>query len=315
MADTTRPTILVGNAPCSWGSLEFEGLEHEPIRYPQMLDELAATGYVGTELGDWGFMPTDPGLLAASMLTRKLQLTGAFVPVALANESAHDAGEELAVRTARLLAACAERTGQNVHPWLVLADENGTVAERTQNAGRVTPAMGLSRVQWKSFAAGANRIAASVLEQTGLRTVFHHHCAGYVETPAEIDRLMAETDPDALGLVFDTGHYAYGAGGCEGMIDLLNRHAERVWYIHFKDCSEPLIAEAQSRQWDYFTAVQNGIFCELGRGCVDFPMVLNWLQERNYRGFITVEQDVLPGMGAPRESAAKNREYLRTIGL
>lgn len=315
MPDSTRPTILVGNAPCSWGSLEFEGLASEPIRYPQMLDELSATGYVGTELGDWAFMPTDPGLLAANLLTRKLQVTGAFVPVALANEAAHDAGEELAVRTARLLAAAAERIGQAVHPWLVLADENGSVPERTLNAGRVTAHMGLSRAQWKTFATGANRIAASVLEQTGLRTVFHHHCAGYVETPAEIDRLMAETDPKVLGLVFDTGHYAYGAGGCAGMIDLLNRHAERIWYIHFKDCSEPLIAEAKSRQWDYFTAVQNGIFCELGRGCVDFPMVLNWLQERNYRGFITVEQDVLPGMGAPRESALKNREYLRTIGL
>lgn len=315
MPDTTRPTILVGNAPCSWGSLEFEGLGVEPIRYPQMLDELAATGYTGTELGDWGFMPTDPGLLAATLLTRKLQITGAFVPVALADESAHDAGEEVAVRTARLLAGASERIGQSIPSWLVLADENGSVPERTQNAGRVTPEMALTAAQWQSFATGANRIAAAVLEQTGLRTVFHHHCAGYVETPAEIDRLMAETDPDLLGLVFDTGHYAYGAGGCAGMLDLLNRHAERIWYVHFKDCSEPLIAEAHTRKWDYFTAVQNGIFCELGRGCVDFPMVLNWLRERDYRGYITVEQDVLPGMGAPRDSAAKNREYLRTIGL
>jgi inosose dehydratase len=43
--------------------------------------------------------------------------------------------------------------------------------------------------------------------------------------------------------------------------------------------------------------------------------VSEWLQQRNYQGFITVEQDVLPGMGQPKESAGRNRDYLRSIGL
>jgi inosose dehydratase len=290
-------------------------MEGEAIRYPRMLDELIQTGYVGTELGDWGFMPSDPGLLAATLLTRKLAITGAFVPVALANAESHDAGVENAVRTATLLAQTAQRTGQPHAPWLVLADENGTVAERTQNAGRITPAMELDAAHWKTFGAGADRIAQAVLDETGLRTVFHHHCAGYVETPAEIDRFLDVTDPDLVGLVFDTGHFAYGAGGCNHMIDALLRYDGRIWYVHFKDCSEEVAREARTSGWDYFTAVQKGIFCELGRGCVDFPVVLAWLNERRYRGFVTVEQDVLPGMGTPAESASNNRAYLRTIGL
>jgi inosose dehydratase len=32
-------------------------------------------------------------------------------------------------------------------------------------------------------------------------------------------------------------------------------------------------------------------------------------------GWIVVEQDVLPGMGTPKESAQRNREYLKSIGL
>ncbi len=310
-----RPAILVGNAPCSWGSLEFDGMEGEAIGYPQMLDELSQTGYVGTELGDWGFMPTDPGLLAATLLTRNLSMTGAFVPVALANASAHEAGVEAAVRVATLLAQAAERTGQPHAPWLVLADENGTVPERTLNAGRITPEMGLSAAQWQTFGAGANKVAQAVLDATGLRTVFHHHCAGYVETPTEIDRLLDGTNPELVGLVFDTGHYAYGAGGCASMGDALHRLGERIWYVHFKDCSESIAQEARAKGWDYFTAVQKGIFCELGRGCVDFPAVVAWLNDRHYRGFVTVEQDVLPGMGTPAESASNNRAYLHTIGL
>ncbi|HWQ14134.1 MAG TPA: hypothetical protein VNL77_15150, partial [Roseiflexaceae bacterium] len=96
--------IHIGNAPCSWGTLEFEGLEGERIGYAQMLDELRETGYAGTELGDWGFMPTEPEALRAELARRGLTLTGAFVPVALADAGAHAAGEAQALRTARLLA-------------------------------------------------------------------------------------------------------------------------------------------------------------------------------------------------------------------
>ena len=75
------------------------------------------------------------------------------------------------------------------------------------------------------------------------------------------------------------------------------------------------MAQAKANQWDYFEAVRQGVFCELGKGCVDFPAVTAWLRKRNYMGFITVEQDVLPGMGTPKDSAGRNRAYLQSIGL
>ncbi len=48
---------------------------------------------------------------------------------------------------------------------------------------------------------------------------------------------------------------------------------------------------------------------------MDFPAVIEALKEINYSGWIVVEQDVLPGMGTPKESAGRNREYLRSLGL
>ena len=54
--------IKIANAPCSWGVLEFE-LEGKAAGYAQVLDEISEAGYTGTELGDWGFMPTDPAQL------------------------------------------------------------------------------------------------------------------------------------------------------------------------------------------------------------------------------------------------------------
>ena len=308
-------TISVGNAPCSWGTLEFGSTQSDRTGYTAMLSELAESGYTGSELGDWGFMPTTAPELAQAFRSRGLTLTGAFVGVNLRRAEAHTPGAATAVRIARLLADTAEQLDQSVHPFLVLADDNGTDPVRTRNAGRVGQGMGLRDDEWRIFAQGAEDIARSVRDATGLRTVFHFHCAGFIETPDEIDRLMELTDPGLLGLVFDTGHFAFGAGGCADIPVALARLAPRIEYIHFKDFDPAVGKRAEAEGLDYFQAVGAGVFCELGRGCVDFPSVLAWLRARDYNGFITVEQDVLPGMGAPKESAARNRAYLRSIGL
>ena len=302
-------TVLrVGNAPCSWGTLEFEEAKGEQIVFSQMLDELAETGYTGTELGDWGYMPTRPIQLEAELSKRGLVMLGAFVPVALKDPVSHEPGLATALKTAGLLAAVAS----DPKPYLVLADENGTVAARTQNAGRVTPELGLSAAQWRLFAEGANRIGRTVLAETGLQTVFHHHCAGYIETPDEIDQFLKLTDPEAVGLVFDTGHFAYGAGHCD-VIQGMERFKDRIRYVHLKDCQPEVASRSRAERLNYFEALRHGVFCELGKGGVDFPAVLQWLKQNDYKGYVLVEQDVLPGMGSPRESARRNREYLRSI--
>jgi inosose dehydratase len=300
--------LRIGNAPCSWGTLEFEEAKGEQIEFGRMLDELVETGYTGTELGDWGYMPTNSAALGDELTRRKLVMLGAFVPVALKDRDAHSEGIRNAVRTARLLASVAA----DPKPYLVLADNNGTVPERTRNAGRITPDMGLNAEEWRTFADGANKLARAVFEEAGLRTVFHHHCAGYVETPDEIVRFLELTHPRLMGLVFDTGHYAYGAGNWDA-VSGLERFRDRVWYVHLKDCHPAVAKQARAEQWDYFQALRHGIFCELGKGAVDFPAVLRWLRANHYEGYVLVEQDVLPGMGAPRESARRNRDYLRSI--
>lgn len=298
--------MRAANAPCSWGILEFESKAAAPGA-EQVLNEIAATGYSGTELGDWGFFPTDPALLRRALDARRLDLVGAFVPVALRDPAAHDAGEALAVRTARLLKAASA-----TDPRIVLSDATAVDPSRTAKAGRITPGDSLSSEEWRVAAGAAERVARAVASSTGLKTVFHHHCATFVETPWEIDELMARTSAELIGLCLDTGHATYG-GGDPGA--LLERHRSRVWHVHFKDCSPAIAETARRREWTYIEAVGQGLFCELGKGSVDFAAIAASLRRTGYDGWIVVEQDVLPSMGAPAESAARNRAFLRQLDI
>lgn len=298
--------IRVANAPCSWGILEFQS-QAVAAPYGTVLDEILATGYAGTELGDWGFMPTDPRQLRDELAERGLHLVGAFAPVALANRESHDEGVRTAVRTARLM-----REAGADEAFIVLSDDNASVSEREQNAGRIAASHGLSDSAWATFAEGGEQAARAVRDEAGLRTVFHPHCGGYVETPDEIDELMRRTDRSLLGLVLDTGHIMYGGGD---PLDVLERHAERVWHVHVKDCDPVVARDARADGLGYLAAVRAQLFCELGKGAVDFAAVVATLTRHQYDGWVVVEQDVFPGYGTPKDSAHRNRDYLRSLGL
>jgi len=298
--------IGIGNAPCSWGVLEFDVAGEAP-GYQRVLEEMVASNYTGTELGDWGFMPTEPDDLKALLEHHHLAMLGAFVPVALGNPEALHPGRQTALKTARLLAAVAGET-----PVIVLSDENGTDPTRTHNAGRVLPTMAFSTSQWETAAHTANQIALSVYEETGLQTVFHPHCGGFIERPEEVNILMEATHPRILKLCLDTAHCAYGGGN---PIDVIRKYGDRIGHVHFKGYHEGIATECREKGLNYFEAIRRGVFCELGQSTINFQAVLDALTDIDYEGWIVVEQDVLPGQGNPLESAKNNREYLKTLGL
>lgn len=300
-------TIRVANAPCSWGVLEFES-KHAAPDYRQVLDEIAASGYSGTELGDWGFMPTDPGHLREELDRRNLALLGAFVTIRLADATTYAASLRTAIKTAHLLSDAS----RGERPVIVLSDEPAADPARTRAAGRVPPSLALTSDQWTAAARAVEQVAAAVRDEAGLRTVVHPHCATFVETPDEIDALMGRADPALVGLCLDTGHVTFGGGSPR---DVLSRYRARTWHVHFKDCEPAVANRARQEEWDYPTALRQGLFCELGRGTVDFPAVLRDLERAGYDSWIVVEQDVLPALGSPLASATRNRQYLREIGI
>lgn len=296
--------IRIASAPVSWGIYEFKDIEP---KYPfaRVLDEMVETGYTGLELGPWGYLPTDPDKLRPELEKRGLQLLSSYVPVKLVDASAHEAGEAHALKVGKLLAALGAGN-------IVLADDNGTVPELVAKAGQRTGSM-LTSDQWDVFAKGVNRIARRVHDELGLKVVFHHHCAGYVETPAETRNLMDRADHELVGLCLDTGHWQYAGGDALGCV---REYGERVRYLHLKDCDPNIRQQCIDQKLGYFDATKAGVFCELGKGSVDFPAIIAEMEKLGYDGWAIVEQDVLvDDLDAPKQSSQRNRDYLRSLGL
>jgi inosose dehydratase len=297
-----RMHIKVGNAPVSWGVMEVAGWG-EQIPYNKVLDEIAAAGYAGTELGPFGYFPTEPKELSAALSSRGLTLVASFVPIPLAHADRHEAAYEGAIKIAQLLS----QTGANL---LVLADEMSEA--RMAVSGRVNDSSdSLTDLQWNGAAQILNRIGEACRE-LGLRAAFHHHAGTYVETPKEIARLCESTDSDLLGLCLDTGHCFFGGGD---PVEAVRLYGKRIRHLHLKDVQLPILEAARRDGIGFLAAVRRGVFCELGEGAIDLQKVIQDLTAGGYSDWAIVEQDVDTRSSdvKPFESACRSREYLRSV--
>ena len=297
--------VVVGNAPVSWGVYEADR-PNPP--FARVLDEIAAAGYEGTELGPFGYLPLEAEALARELRSRKLKLGSSFVPVGLENPGARQKAIDTSLAVGRLLAT------QDVKEVIVADDEDPA---RVKIAGRVRAQDGWSDAQWKEAVATLHAIAKALKDELGMRVVVHHHAGTFVETPAEIDRLMKDTDPSLVGLLLDTGHAAYGGAD---PVEVVSRHASRIGYVHLKDVNGKELDHVRNTQVPMDEAWKRGVFCPLGEGVVDFPRVIGTLKEKGYAGWMIVEQDVVPDaqgrlVPEPAHSARKSREYLKRLGL
>lgn len=297
--------IKVGNAPVSWGVMEVADWG-EQIPYSKVLDEIAAAGYAGTELGPYGYFPTEPKELSAALSSRGLALVASFVPIPLAHPDRHDAAYQEAIKIAQLLS----QTGASL---IVLADEMSEA--RMAVSGRVDDSRyGMTDSQWDAAAQILERIGEACSE-LDLAAVFHHHAGTSVETPKEIARLCESTDADLLGLCLDTGHYFFGGGD---PVDAVRLYGTRIRHLHLKDVQLPVLEAARREGIGFLEAVRRGVFCELGEGAIALKKVIQDLTAGGYSAWAIVEQDVDTRSSdvKPFESARRSREYLRSnIGI
>ena len=181
---------------------------------------------------------------------------------------------------------------------------------RRQLAGHVRPEDSLTDGEFQIFAETLNLVGAITLAE-GVRSCFHNHVGTVIETREEIDRLLMLTDPDLIFLGPDTGHLAWAGAD---PVAFCRDYATRIKTLHLKDIAADVRERGHHDNWDYDTFSQQGIFVELGEGCVSFPAILAILETVDFSGWLIVETDVTQKPTA-RESAIVSRTYLRTLGL
>lgn len=295
--------FLFASAPDSWGVLDYPGPSWNQS-YEKMLDEMVAAGYTGTELGPYGFFPTDPAVLKPQLDKRKLKLLGSFVPVALSDPASAGIAVEHIRKVGNLLSTLKA-------PFLVLADAQSE--ERDRISGRVPDdgSAGLTPAQWKNVAKVVEQ-AAKVASEYGLDLVFHPHVATYVETPAECERFYDVTSHSGVGLCLDTGHCVYGGG--DSVVEA-DKFRSVLRFVHIKDVDAKVLENARRLKLTFEQAIEHKAFTIIGQGSIDFPAFFRLLEKNNYSGWMVVEQDVKFGATPipPAESIAASLKYLRGV--
>ena len=292
--------VRIATAPVSWGVLMKDTPNVPP--YSQVLDEIQEAGYVGTELGPYGYLPFDIPTLRDDLEQRGLTLTSAFTIFNFLAGKDDEAVYREALETAEVLAAMG-------CDYIVLSDVLFVVENRGGRAGQIRREDSLSDAEWDQAAENVNAFAKVVHEEYGMKCAAHPHVGGYLETDFEIDALLERTDPELVGLCFDMAHIAYGGGD---PVAVLDKWRDRTWYLHIKECDGRAREEVIGRGGDYYDGVSSGVFPELGKGTVDWQGINRILHEMDFDGWGTVEQDILPEMGIDALACARgNRAFLR----
>lgn len=260
-----------------------------------VLDEIARIGFEGTQFGS-GF-PKGAGL-RAELAVRGLRLAEVYVPIPATADGPVADALDVAMEHLRLL----HDAGGEV---LCLAIDGST--DRDVSAGRVSPPPTpvFSHAAWSALAELLHEIADAAAA-LGHPTVFHPHAGTFVETPTEVDRLLASTDATRLGICLDVGHQIVGGGD---PVATLRTLGDRVRHVHLKDVDPTALEGLRAGTFAGLSdAVRQGLFTELGAGVLDLDGVLLALMERDYDGWLMVEQD--RSWGPPSESAAIGRRVL-----
>jgi inosose dehydratase len=285
----------------SFGVFEMTPEGAPTIGPDHLLEALAEAGYAGVDLGPVGYLGR--GAELRSRLRRHgLELAGGWIQLPFSDDEAFEAALP-DLRDALTVFAAAAQDGPARLPLPTLADDGS--ATRRAAPGRGDEVEGLTEAAWERLLVNAGR-AAALVRNAGFEPTFHHHAGTFVETPREIDHFLAGTDID---LTLDTGHLLIAGGD---PVDAVRRWGDRINHLHLKDVDTAALDRVLAAGGGMTEVWSSGAFVALGRGHIDLPVVLESLGERNFDGWVVVEQDVLngPDVALPAFIAERSHDQL-----
>ncbi len=285
--------VKLGIAPIAWTNDDMPDLGAENT-FEQCISEMALAGFTGCEVGNK--YPKDTKMLKKALNLRGMQICNAWFSTFLTTKPYEETEKEFIKHITFLKEMGAKVVG---------ISEQGHSIQGT-DLSIFNDKYVMNDEEWELLCTGVNKLG-KVAKDMGITLTFHHHMGTVVQTAAEIDRLMENTDPELFNLLFDSGHLAYCG---EDYMYILKKYVNRIKHVHLKDIRPDVIADVKAKGESFLQGVRKGTFTVPGDGVIDFEPIFEVLAENNYEGYVLVEAEQDPAIANPFEYAVKARKYI-----
>ena len=285
--------VKLGIAPIAWTNDDMPDLGAENT-FEQCVSEMALAGFTGCEVGNK--YPRDTAVLKKALELRGMQICNAWFSSFLTTKPYEEVEKDFIEHITFLKEMGAKVVGMS---------EQGHSIQGTDKPIFEAKYV-MNDEEWDTLCTGINKLG-KVAKDMGIKLCFHHHMGTVVQTEAEIDRLMANTDPELFGLLFDCGHLAYCG---EDYMSVLNKYADRIRHVHLKDIRPEKVEQVKREHLSFLQGVRLGTFTVPGDGVIDFKPIFDVLEKTGYEGYVLVEAEQDPAIANPLEYAIKARKYI-----
>ena len=288
--------VKLGIAPIAWTNDDLPDLGGENT-FEQCVSEMALAGFTGSEVGNK--YPKDPEILKKALQLRGVEICNQWFSSFLISKPFEEVEKEFRAQLSFLKAMGAKIIGASEQSYSVQGQQE-------------TPVFGQKYVmddkEWELLGSVLERLGKIANEEYCISLTFHHHMGTVVQNPDEVKRMMDNTNPEYVSLLFDTGHFAYcGADPLE----MVKTYADRIRHVHLKDIRPEVVQKVKDNGLSFLEGVRLGAFTIPGDGCIDFDPIFEVLEKAGYEGYMVVEAEQDPAKANPFEYALKARGFIR----
>lgn len=287
--------VKLGIAPIAWTNDDMPDLGKENT-FEQCVSEMALAGFTGSEVGNK--YPKDPEVLKKALELRGVEICNQWFSSFLITKPFEEVEKEFRAQLAFLKAMGAKVIGASEQSYSVQGQLD-------------TPIFGhkyeMNDQEWDTFCTGMNKLGKIAKEEYGIALTFHHHMGTVVQSLAEVDRMMENTDPEYVSLLFDTGHFTYCG---EDPLEVVKKYVHRIKHVHLKDIRSEVVEQVKKENMSFLAGVRAGAFTIPGDGCINYDPIFKVLEEAGYEGYMVVEAEQDPAKANPLEYAIRARKFI-----
>ena len=287
--------VKLGIAPIAWTNDDMPDLGKENT-FEQCVSEMALAGFTGSEVGNK--YPKDPEVLKKALELRCVEICNQWFSSFLITKPFEEVEKEFRAQLAFLKAMGAKVIGASEQSYSVQGQLD-------------TPIFGhkyeMNDQEWDTFCTGMNKLGKIAKEEYGIALTFHHHMGTVVQSLAEVDRMMENTDPEYVSLLFDTGHFTYCG---EDPLEVVKKYVHRIKHVHLKDIRPEVVEQVKKENMSFLAGVRAGAFTIPGDGCINYDPIFKVLEEAGYEGYMVVEAEQDPAKANPLEYAIRARKFI-----